>query len=56
MMINYILMKRETYSEDYDTVRLSYPLELDNKCFVCGNDVKYQYSDDGKLVHTLKEM
>ncbi len=47
-------MNRKTYSEDYDTIRISYPLELDNKCVVCGSEVNYQYSDNGKLVHTLE--
>lgn len=46
-------MNRKTYSEDYDTVRLSYPPGLDNKCFICGSEVKYCYSDNGKLVRTL---
>ena len=53
-MINYILMNRITYSDDYDTVRISYPPGLDNKCLICGNEVKYCYSDNGKLVHTLE--
>jgi len=53
-MINYILMNRKTYSDKYDTVRISYPSELNNKCIVCGNEVNYCYFDNGKLVHTLK--
>ncbi|MBD3213324.1 MAG: hypothetical protein GF311_12010 [Candidatus Lokiarchaeota archaeon] len=53
-MFNYLLMNRKTYSDDYDTVRLSYPPELDNKCIICGSEVKYCYSDNGKLVHTLE--
>jgi len=52
-MINYLLMNRKTYSEDYDTVRLSYPPGLDNKCLICESEVKYCYSDNGKLIHTL---
>ena len=47
-------MNRKTYSEDYDTIRISYPPGLDNKCITCGNDVSYCYSDNGKLVHTLE--
>ena len=47
-------MNRETYSDDYDTVRISYPSGLDNKCILCGNQVNYCYSDNGKLVHTLE--
>jgi hypothetical protein len=54
MTINYILMNRKTYSDDYDTVRISYPSGLDNKCLICGNEVNYCYSDNGKLVHTLE--
>ncbi len=53
-MIHYYIMNRKTYSDDYDTARISYPLELDNKCIICGNEVKYCYSDNGKLVHTLE--
>ena len=47
-------MNRKTYSEDYDTIRISYPSGLNNKCITCGNDVSYCYSDNGKLVHTLE--
>lgn len=47
-------MNRKTFSVDYDTVRISYPSELDSKCINCGNKVVYQYSDNGKLVHTLE--
>ena len=47
-------MNRKTYSEDYDTIRISYPPGLNNKCITCGNDVSYCYSDNGKLVHTLE--
>ena len=54
MKIHYILMNRKTYSDDYDTVRFSYPPGLDNKCIICGKEVKYCYSDNGKLVHTLE--
>jgi hypothetical protein len=54
MTINYILMNRKTYSDDYDTVRLSYPSGLDNKCLICGSEVNYCYSDNGKLVHALE--
>lgn len=53
-MIHYYIVNRKTYSEDYDTVRISYLLELDNKCIICGSEVNYQYSDNGKLVHTLE--
>ena len=53
-MIHYYIVNRKTYSEDYDTVRISYPFELDSKCIICGNKVNYQYSDNGKLVHTLE--
>jgi len=47
-------MKRETYSEDYKTVRISYPSEWNFACPSCGEKVKFKYADDGKLVHTLK--
>jgi len=53
-MIHYYIVNRKTYSENYDTVRISYPLELDSKCIICGSKVNYQYSDNGKLVHTLE--
>ncbi len=53
-MIHYLIVNRKTYSEDYDTIRISYPSELNNKCVICGNEVNYYYSDNGKLVHTLK--
>jgi hypothetical protein len=47
-------MKRETYSEEYETVRISYPSEWNFACPSCGEKVKFKYPDDGKLVHTLK--
>jgi len=47
-------MNRKTYSDDYDTIRISYPPGLDNKCIICGNEVFYCYSDNGKLVRTLE--
>lgn len=47
-------MKRETYSEEYKTVRISYPSEWNFACPSCGENVKFKYPDDGKLVHTLK--
>ena len=47
-------MKRETYSEEYRTVRISYPSEWNFACPSCGEKVRFRYSDDGKLVHTLK--
>lgn len=53
-MINYLLMNRKTYSDNYDTVRISYPPELDNTCIICESAVNYCYSDNGKLVHTLE--
>jgi len=53
-MIHYYIVNRKTYSEDYDTIRISYPPGLNNKCITCGNDVSYCYSDNGKLVHTLE--
>lgn len=34
-------------------MRISYPKELNLKCPVCGNDVKYRYANNGKIVHTL---
>lgn len=52
--IHYYIVNRKTYSEDYDTIRISYPPGLNNKCITCGNDVFYCYSDNGKLVHTLE--
>ena len=52
-MINYILVNRPTFSEEYETRRIGYPKELDHHCVVCGSKVKYCYPDNGKLVHTL---
>ena len=47
-------MNQPTNSEKYKTVRLGYPPELSHACPICGNDVKYRYPDNGKLVHTLQ--
>lgn len=47
-------MKRETYSEEYETVRISYPSEWNFACPSCGEKVKFKYPDDGKLIYTLK--
>lgn len=47
-------MKHKTYSEDYETVRISYPSKWNLACPSCGEQVKFEYSDDGKLVRTLK--
>ena len=46
-------MNRPTNSENYKTVRISFPPELDLKCPVCESEVKFMYPDNGKLVHTL---
>jgi len=47
-------MNRKTHSEDYETVRKSYPKELNKACIICGSKVKFKYPDGGKLVHTLE--
>jgi len=47
-------MNRKTHSEDYKTVRKSYPKELNKACIICGSKVKFKYPDGGKLVHTLE--
>ena len=47
-------MNRMTYSEKHETVRISYPKELNKACIVCGSKVKFKYPDGGKLVHTLE--
>lgn len=47
-------MNRPTYSENHETVRIGYPSELNHECSVCGSKVRYQYPDNGKLVHTLE--
>lgn len=52
-MINYILVNRPTFSEEYETQRIGYPQELDHQCVVCGSKVKHCYPDNGKLVRTL---
>lgn len=48
-------MSHTTRSPNYRTVRLTYPKELDMKCPLCGNLVKFEYSDAGKIVHCLDE-
>ena len=53
-MTMYIIMNRKTYSENHETVRISYPKELNKACIVCGSKVKFKYPDGGKLVHTLE--
>lgn len=53
-MTLYIIMNRKTYSENHETVRISYPKELNKACIVCGSKVKFKYPDGGKLVHTLE--
>jgi len=47
-------MKYETYSEEYRTVRISYPSEWNFACPSCGEKVRFRYPDDGKLIHTFK--
>ena len=47
-------MYRDTFSEEYDTVKIFYPEHLNMKCPVCGSKVKYKMKDNGKLVRTLK--
>ena len=49
-----IIMNRNTYSEKYETVRISYPKDLNKACIICGSKVKFKYPDGGKLVHTLE--
>jgi hypothetical protein len=46
-------MIRPTNSEEYKTLRLSYPEYYHNKCPLCNNEVKFQYANGGKLVHCL---
>ncbi len=53
-MVDYIIMNRATFSEEYETVRVGYPSELNHVCPVCRSKVKYRYPDNGKLVHTLE--
>ena len=50
----YIIMNRKTYSEKHETVRISYPKELNKAFIVCGSKEKFKYPDGGKLVHTLE--
>lgn len=40
-------------SEKYKTVRISYLKELNLKYPLCENDIKYNYSNRGKIVPTL---
>lgn len=54
MMVDYIIMNRATFSEEYETVRVGYPSELNHACHVCRSNVKYRYPDNGKLVYTLE--
>lgn len=53
-MTLYTIMNRKTYSEKHETVRISYPKELNKACIICGSKVKFKYPDGGKLVHTLE--
>ena len=46
-------MRYKTNSEEYKTIRVGFPKELNLKCPLCEFDVKFQYANDGKLVHTL---
>ncbi len=46
-------MRYKTNSKEYKTMRIGYPKELNLKCPLCEHDVKYQYTNGGKLVHTL---
>ncbi len=52
-MINYLFVNRPTFSEEYKTRRIGYPQELGYQCIVCGSKIRYNYPDNGKLVHTL---
>ena len=52
-MINYLFVNRPIFSEEYKTRRIGYPQELGHQCVVCGSKVRYNYPDNGKLVHTL---
>lgn len=47
-------MKYDTYSENYKTVRISYPNKWNLACPSCGWKVNYAYSGDGKIIHTLE--
>ena len=49
-------MKYNTESDIYETIRISYPEERDNKCIECESEVKYKYANDGKLVRRLDEI
>ena len=46
-------MRYKTNSEEYKTIRVGFPKELNSKCPLCEFNVKFQYANDGKLVHTL---
>lgn len=46
-------MIRPTHSEQYTTIRLSYPEHYNGKCPLCNNNVTFQYANGGKLVHCL---
>ncbi len=46
-------MRYKTNSKKYRTVRISYPKDLNLKCPLCEHDVKYEYANSGKIVHTL---
>ncbi|MBD3196692.1 MAG: hypothetical protein GF317_16670 [Candidatus Lokiarchaeota archaeon] len=47
-------MRKNIPSKNYDTIRISYPEEMNLKCPICGSRVTYKYQDNGKLVHRLK--
>ena len=46
-------MIRPTDSEEYTTIRLSYPEHYNKKCPICESDVRFQYANGGKLVYCL---
>jgi hypothetical protein len=49
------IMNKPTNSPNYRTVRIAYPEEWHLKCPLCGQNVRFMYSNAGKLVHCLDE-
>lgn len=53
LLLLFYFMIRPTDSEEYTTIRLSYPEHYNKKCPICKSDVRFQYANGGKLVYCL---
>jgi hypothetical protein len=46
-------MKYKTVSHEYETIRLTWPNWLPQKCPFCDSPIQHLYADNGKKIHTL---